>query len=82
MHGELVYDVYRAVRDTQGYASATLRKLQMRSRYSARLFLFVEAGKMLGIVTKFDFLQAFAFTTSHVVPHFDALMGRTVAERR
>ena len=35
---------------------------------------------MLGIVTKFDFLHAFAFTTHQVVPHFDELMRRTVAD--
>ena len=41
----------------------------------------VEDGKMLGIVTKFDFLRAFAFTTTgQMVPHFDELMGRPVAE--
>ena len=28
----------------------------------------VEAGKMLGIVTKFDFLQAFALTTVKLCP--------------
>jgi CBS domain-containing protein len=33
----------------------------------------------VGIVTKFDFLRAFAFTTSQVVPHYDELMSRTVA---
>jgi CBS domain-containing protein len=35
---------------------------------------------MLGIVTKLDFLRAFAFTTSQIVPHFDELMRRTVAD--
>ena len=40
----------------------------------------VEDSKMLGIVTKFDFLRAFAFTTGQMVPHYDELMGRPVAE--
>ena len=35
---------------------------------------------MLGIVTKFDFLRAFAFTIGQMVPHYDELMRRTVAE--
>jgi CBS domain-containing protein len=35
---------------------------------------------MLGIVTKFDFLRAFAFTTGQMVPHYDELMKRPVAE--
>ena len=29
-----------------------------------------------GIVTKFDFLRAFAFTTGQMVPHYDELMKR------
>ena len=58
----------------------TLRDLEaLFEKHDFNAFPVVEAGKMLGIVTKFDFLQAFAFTTNHVVPHFDALMGRTVA---
>ena len=35
---------------------------------------------MLGIVTKFDFLRAFAFTTGQMVPHYDELMKRPVAD--
>ena len=35
---------------------------------------------MLGIVTKFDFLRAFAFTSGQMVPHYDELMRRTVAD--
>ena len=40
----------------------------------------VEDSKMLGIVTKFDFLRAFAFTTGQMVPHYDELMRRPIAE--
>ena len=39
-----------------------------------------EGGRLLGIVTKFDFLRAFAFTIGQMVPHYDELMRRTVAE--
>jgi CBS domain-containing protein len=35
---------------------------------------------MLGIVTKFDFLRTFAFTSGQMVPHYDELMSRTVAD--
>jgi len=35
---------------------------------------------MIGLVTKFDFLKAFAFTPSQMVPPYDALMQRTVGE--
>ena len=32
------------------------------------------------IVTKFDFLRAFTFTTGQMVPHYDELMRRRVAD--
>ena len=43
-------------------------------------FPVVENDKILGIVTKFDFLRTFAFTRSQMVPHYDELMRRTVAD--
>jgi CBS domain-containing protein len=43
-------------------------------------FPVVENGEVLGIVTKFDFLKTFAFTTGQVLPHYDELMRRPVAE--
>jgi CBS domain-containing protein len=49
-------------------------------KHDFNAFPVVEAGKMLGIVTKLDFLRAFAFTTSQIVPHFGELMRRTVAD--
>jgi CBS domain-containing protein len=42
-------------------------------------FPVVEDGKLLGIVTKFDFLAVFAFTRSQMVPHYAELMHRRVA---
>ena len=49
-------------------------------KHDFNAFPVVEAEKMLGIVTKLDFLRVFAFTTSQIVPHFDELMRRTVAD--
>jgi CBS domain-containing protein len=43
-------------------------------------FPVVEDGKVLGIVSKFDFLRAFAFTTGQMVPRYDELMRRPVGE--
>jgi len=43
-------------------------------------FPVVEEGKLLGIVSKFDFLRAFAFTTGQMVPRYDELMRRAVGE--
>ena len=36
--------------------------------------------KLLGFVTKFDFLRAFAFTTGQMLPRYNELMQRTVAD--
>lgn len=59
----------------------TMRELEaLFEMHDFNGFPVLEEGKMLGIVTKFDFLRTFAFTTGQVVPHYDELMGRTVAE--
>lgn len=59
----------------------TLRELDaLFETHDFNAFPVVEAGTMIGIVTKFDFLHAFAFTTRQVVPHFDDLMRRSVAD--
>ena len=59
----------------------TMRELQaLFERHDFNSFPVVEEGKMLGIVTKFDFLRAFAFTTGQMVPHYDELMRRAVGE--
>jgi CBS domain-containing protein len=43
-------------------------------------FPVVEDHHLIGIVTKFDFLKNFVFTSSTVFPHYDDLMKRTVEE--
>lgn len=43
-------------------------------------FPVVDGGRLVGLVTKFDFLKAFAFATTQMVPQYDALMQRTVGE--
>ena len=59
----------------------TMRELEeLFEKYDFNSFPVVEDKKMLGIVTKFDFLRAFAFTTGQMVPHYDELMRRPVAE--
>jgi CBS domain-containing protein len=48
----------------------TLREMEaLFKKHDFNSFPVVEEGKMLGIVTKFDFLRAFAFTTGQMVPH-------------
>jgi CBS domain-containing protein len=42
-------------------------------------FPVVENDVCVGIVTKFDFLKAFKFTTSQIMPHYQELMTRPVS---
>ena len=39
-----------------------------------------EDTQIIGLVTKFDVLKCFAFTPSQMVPRYDDLMNRTVAD--
>jgi CBS domain-containing protein len=60
---------------------ATMRELEaLFETYDYNGFPVVEAGAVVGFVTKFDFLKAFAFTTGQMVPHYDAMMRRPVRE--
>jgi len=43
-------------------------------------FPVVEDGRLIGIVSKFDFLRNFIFTPSSVFPHYDEVMQRTVEQ--
>lgn len=36
--------------------------------------------EMIGLVTKFDFLKVFAFSTGQILPHYDELMNQTVQD--
>ena len=39
-----------------------------------------EHARIVGIVSKFDYLSNFIFTPAHMVPRYDDLMKRTVAD--
>jgi CBS domain-containing protein len=59
----------------------TMRELEtLFEHLDFNSFPVVEEGKIVGIITKFDFLRAFAFTTGQMLPRYDELMSRTVAE--
>ena len=59
----------------------TLRDLKaLFDKHDFNSFPVVEGGKMVGIVTKFDFLKAFVFTINQMVPHYDDLMQRPVQQ--
>ena len=60
---------------------ATMPELEeLFEKHDFNSFPVVEEGNMLGIVTKLDFLRTFAFTTGQMLPHYDDLMRRPVAE--
>ena len=59
----------------------TLRELEaLFEEHDFNAFPVVDNGALVGLVTKFDFLKAFAFATTQMVPQYDALMNRTVGD--
>jgi CBS domain-containing protein len=59
----------------------TMRELgALIAQHDFNSFPVVENARVSGIVTKFDFLRAFAFTTGQMMPRYDDLMQRPVAE--
>ena len=58
-----------------------LRDLEaMFERYDFNASPVMEGERIVGLVTKFDFLKAFIFTTRHLMPHYEDLMMRTVGD--
>jgi CBS domain-containing protein len=59
----------------------TIRQLgALFEKHDFNAFPVIEDGKVLGLVTKFDFLRNFAFTSSQMIPHYDELMSRRVED--
>lgn len=59
----------------------TLRELEtLFEQHDFNAFPVVEERKMVGIITKFDFLRAFIFNTDQIVPHYDDFMNRLVGD--
>jgi CBS domain-containing protein len=60
---------------------ATVGELEdLIERYDYNSFPVVENERLVGIVTKFDFLRNFIFTPDTVLPHYEELMQRRVGE--
>lgn len=60
---------------------ATVADLEdLFERYDYNSFPVVESGRLVGIVTKFDFLRNFIFTADTVLPHYQDLMRRRIGE--
>jgi len=59
----------------------TLRELEaLFAKHDFNAFPVMDGKEVSGLVTKFDFLKTFAFTTKQLLPHYDELMGRKVEE--
>jgi len=61
--------------------STTLRELGcLFEKDDFNAYPVEEEARIVGLVTKFDFLACFVFTLAYMIPRYDALMNRTVAE--
>ncbi len=59
----------------------TMRELgQMFAADDFNAYPVVENSHVLGLVTKFDYLNCFAFTPARMIPQYDDLMKRTVTD--
>ena len=59
----------------------TLRELgALFEKEDFNAFPVEENSQVVGIVSKFDYLACFVFTPAHMVPRYDDLMKRTVAD--
>lgn len=61
--------------------SVTLRELgDLFERDDFNTYPVQENEQVLGLVSKFDHLACFVFTPAHMIPHYNDLMKRTVAD--
>jgi len=59
----------------------TVRELnQMFERDDFNTYPVLEDAQVVGLVTKFDVLRCFAFTPNQMMPRYDDLMDRAVAD--
>ena len=83
--------MYRFLEDTAGHymtkpvqtvtRGVTVHELgDMIKRDDFNTYPVEEDAQVVGVVTKFDLLKCFAFTSSQMVPRYNDLMDRTVAD--
>jgi CBS-domain-containing membrane protein len=59
----------------------TLRELgDLFEQEDFNTYPVVANGQVVGLVSKFDHLACFVFTPAHMMPRYDSLMKRTVAD--
>lgn len=60
---------------------STLREAgELFDRFDFNSIPVLESGRLVGIVSKFDFMRAFAFTQEHPLPDYEALMRSPLRE--
>jgi len=68
-------DVVTVTRDT------TLEELKhLLERYDYNVFLVVEGGEILGVVTKLDFLKIFAYDPERLIPDLKAIFAKNAGD--
>jgi CBS domain-containing protein len=61
--------------------SVSLRELgDLFERDDFNAYPVEEGSQVVGLVSKFDYLACFIFTPAHMIPRYDELMKRTVAD--
>jgi CBS domain-containing protein len=61
--------------------SVTLRELgRLFEKDDFNAYPVEEGARIVGLVSKFDFLACFVFTLAYMIPRYDDLMNRTVSE--
>jgi CBS domain-containing protein len=63
---------------TRGVTLRELGELFERDDFNA--YPVKENSQVVGLVSKFDFLACFVFTPAHMIPRYEDLMKRTVAD--
>src|SRR5258708_3049293 len=59
----------------------TLRDLgELFKKEDFNAFPVEESSQVVGVVSKFDYLACFIFTPAHMIPRYEDLMKRTVAD--
>jgi CBS-domain-containing membrane protein len=78
---ELTVEQYMTRTVQTVHSCTSLRELDgLFRRHDFNAFPVVDNARLIGLVTKFDFLKAFVFTTNELVPHYDELMRKCVSE--
>ena len=61
--------------------TTTLRELhRLFSADDFNCYPVIDGDRLLGVISKFDVLNCFVFTPSSMIPRYDDLMDRTVAD--